>query len=339
MLAGVADIGNEIDVDVDGDGVGGDEHDDRAGDRGKPAWRRFLEVAVPVAVFAIATPLIVNGIANAVHGGDAAPSSVADTATTTAAGNPDTAPTTTTAPETTLTIPGLDGSADARTKQLGAQIVAEANATASTPTTAAIDSASTPTTATTATASTTATSGHSHGVVTPEVELTRAERAALADQLLRARAAAEAHPTVADALADGYTMVTGYVPLIGAHYIKWSLMDGNFDVDHPEMLLYDGTDQTSTIVGLSYYLFSDVPPSPFAGPNDHWHQHVGLCIKDGVVVGGEQTTVEECTKRGGAKAMTSNGWMVHAWVVPGWESPQGVFSPEHPGLTAALANS
>jgi len=24
--------------------------------------------------------------------------------------------------------------------------------------------------------------------------------------------------------------------------------------------------------------------------------------------------------------------MVHAWVVPGWESPQGVFSPEHPGL-------
>jgi hypothetical protein len=24
--------------------------------------------------------------------------------------------------------------------------------------------------------------------------------------------------------------------------------------------------------------------------------------------------------------------MVHAWVVPGWDSPQGVFSPEHSGL-------
>jgi len=25
--------------------------------------------------------------------------------------------------------------------------------------------------------------------------------------------------------------------------------------------------------------------------------------------------------------------------VPGWESPQGVFSPEHPGLTADLPTS
>jgi hypothetical protein len=35
---------------------------------------------------------------------------------------------------------------------------------------------------------------------------------------------------------------------------------------------------------------------------------------------------------GGVKADGSDFWMVHAWVVPGWDSPQGVFSAEHQGL-------
>jgi hypothetical protein len=29
------------------------------------------------------------------------------------------------------------------------------------------------------------------------------------------------------------------------------------------------------------------------------------------------------------------GWMVHAWVVPSWESPQGVFSHDNPNLRCA----
>jgi hypothetical protein len=186
---------------------------------------------------------------------------------------------------------------------------------------------------------TTPEAAHSHGGVHAEAPLTRQERRELGLQLLQARNAAALFPTVADALAGGYSKVTGYVPLIGAHYIKWGLMDGTFDINLPEMLLYDGTDPTSSIVGLSYYMFSDTAPSPFVGDNDHWHQHIGLCIKDGVVVGGESTTVAECSARGGAKANVDNGWMVHAWVVPGWESPQGVFSPDHSGLTADLPTS
>ncbi len=110
-------------------------------------------------------------------------------------------------------------------------------------------------------------------------------------------------------------------------------MDGRFDLDHPEMLLYDGTcpdveDRRSVVL-----LFSDNEPDVFAGPNDHWHQHIGLCLKDNVVIGPESMPAATCTKLGGIKAETTNGWMIHAWVVPGWESPQGVFSPEHPGLT------
>lgn len=276
---------------------------------------------MPLAVFAVATPFIVNGLASVINSrGPRSSAPAVDGATTTTTAAPATGQATVPTTETTVVLPGIDPTADDKTVALGAEIVSEVTPT---PTAAPGETAG----------------AHSHGGVIAEVALTRAERKGLAAQLSEARQTALKYPTVADAEAAGYTKVTGYVPLIGAHYIKWSLMDGNFDVAEPEMLLYDGTDPTSSIVGLSYYVFSDTEPSPFIGPNDHWHQHIGLCLKDGVVVGGEKTTPEECTRRGGVKAAASNGWMVHAWVVPGWESPQGVFSPEHPGLTAGLATS
>ena len=172
-----------------------------------------------------------------------------------------------------------------------------------------------------------------HGVAVPEQPVDEPTRLLLGQQLTTARQAAETFPTVADALKAGYQMVTPFVPLIGAHYINFGLVDGNFDPAHPEMLLYNGTDPTSQIVGLSYFVASPSgAPDGFAGPNDHWHQHIGLCIKNSVVVGGETTTPEECARRGGTKVGLKNMWMVHAWVVPGWDSPQGVFSPEHSGL-------
>jgi hypothetical protein len=179
----------------------------------------------------------------------------------------------------------------------------------------------------------TASATHEHGVAVPEQPMDAASRAQLGDQLVQARQAALIYPTVADAEAAGYRMVTPYLSLIGAHYIRWDLMDGTFDLAHPEMLLYDGIKPASKIVGLSYYMFNDKEPDVFAGPNDHWHQHIGLCLKDNVVIGPESMSEATCTALGGIKAETTNGWMIHAWVVPGWESPQGVFSPEHPGLT------
>ena len=33
--------------------------------------------------------------------------------------------------------------------------------------------------------------------------------------------------------------------------------------------------------------------------------------------------------------MESTVWMVHAWVVPSWESPNGVFSHDNPNLVCA----
>lgn len=178
--------------------------------------------------------------------------------------------------------------------------------------------------------------GHGDGTVVPNQPLDAATRSVLAQQLVEARAVAMAHPTVADAVRDGYVMVTPYVPLIGAHYMKFPLVDASFDVRAPEMLLYDGTEPGSRIVGLSYYVLSPTEPEGFAGPNDHWHRHIGLCLEivDGhpVVIGAERVTPEACRAMGGFKADGSNGWMVHVWVVPGWESPAGVFSAEHPDL-------
>jgi hypothetical protein len=178
------------------------------------------------------------------------------------------------------------------------------------------------------------TSGHGHGETFEELSMDRPTRDQLSWELTKAREAAMGHRTVAMALQDGYVMVVPYVPLIGAHYMKFSLVDGKFDVERPEMLLYDGISADSQIVGLSYYVAGTTEPPGFAGPNDHWHRHIGLCVARNrpVVIGGEKTTAEECAARGGYKADGSGFWMVHAWVVPGWDSPDGVFSAEHRGL-------
>jgi len=162
-------------------------------------------------------------------------------------------------------------------------------------------------------------------------------RALLGQQLATARTAAMQYPTVASAEAAGYRKVTGYLPCIGAHYIKIPLIDATFDPAQPEMLLYDSAKEDGRIVGLSYYVVSGFnPPEGFAGPNDTWHQHIGLCLKYGVVIGPERWSTARCERAGGVKADGSAAWMVHAWVVPGWESAWGTFSGEHPELGAVV---
>ena len=175
--------------------------------------------------------------------------------------------------------------------------------------------------------------GHS-GPATQQVIADPATRALLGEQLATARDAALRYPTAADATAAGYRRITTYIPCIAAHYINTRFIDRTFDPTAPEMLLYDGNGPDARIVGLSYYVSGvTIAPAGFAGPNDEWHQHIGLCVSvGGVVIGGTQLTAEECQDRGGIKADGSTAWMVHAWVVPGWESAWGTFSGEHPEL-------
>lgn len=143
----------------------------------------------------------------------------------------------------------------------------------------------------------------------------------LLHQLNVARQVALRHPTLAAALADGYTQAAPYAPGIGSHYMKYSLIYRPFDVSAPSMLLFNGDAPTSKIVGLAYYVYdSQGPPDGFAGPFDHWHQHQQVCVgPTGAHLSGEQDAIE-CGHRG------RNAWMLHLWVIAGPQTPQAVFS-------------
>jgi hypothetical protein len=167
----------------------------------------------------------------------------------------------------------------------------------------------------------------------------QAECDALEAELAIARDTALKYPTVKDAKAAGWRQVTPYVPGIAAHFMNFGLVDGKFEIDKPEMILYDGTGDDARVVGLSYYMRHDGEAEPtqgFTGTNDHYHRHIGLCVNATGVIGDSTTTEEECAAMGGRKAQGGNGWMSHAWVVPGCESPWGVFSGASPLLDDGL---
>jgi hypothetical protein len=170
----------------------------------------------------------------------------------------------------------------------------------------------------------------------PDQPLDAATRQELADQLVVARQVAMKYPTVADALKGHLFLAGEFTPGAGAHYISIqagvaSTRGASFDATKPLSYIYDGTSPTSRVVGLMYGSYSIVPPEGFAGPNDHWHRHTNLCIVFGA--GGIQVpfppdtnvTQQQCDTKHGM-FMRRTLWMVHAWVVPGWESPQGVFA-------------
>jgi hypothetical protein len=161
---------------------------------------------------------------------------------------------------------------------------------------------------------------------------TRAEYAA---EIELARDAAARFPTVQAAEAAGYRKLTPYLPCVGAHYVNDAqYVTGEFDPAAPPILIYDGTRPASSIVGLSYVVTSDSAPEGFAGANDGWHTHSKFCVSitTGIVLGAEQTGNRKCAAAGGENIDLHRDWMMHAWVVPGWDSAWGIFSSEHPDL-------
>jgi hypothetical protein len=179
--------------------------------------------------------------------------------------------------------------------------------------------------------------GHNHRGPVEQITIDQPTAIALQTQQALARGVALKYSTVAAAEADGYHASTTYVPCIGAHYTNIGLV-GSFDPAKPSELLFDGTRPDSKIVGLSYLVFhTGGAPDGFAGPNDHWHQHNangGLCFSrtNGQAIGAEEVTQEQCAARGGIKRELTDIWMMHDWVVPGWECSWGVFAPECPEL-------
>jgi hypothetical protein len=185
--------------------------------------------------------------------------------------------------------------------------------------------------------------GHFHRGPLPQEPISEATRLQLQTQEEQARAVAVKYPTVADALQAGYRESTVYVPCIGAHYTNTALAR-QFDPAAPSELLYEGTTPGSRIVGLSYLVYHPGgPPEGFAGPNDVWHQHTfngGLCINGaGVVIGAESTSPAQCAAAGGRKVPLTDIWMLHDWVVPGFECSWGVFASECPELGGRIGGT
>jgi hypothetical protein len=159
-----------------------------------------------------------------------------------------------------------------------------------------------------------------------------AERARRDHQLAAARRVASQYPHLRDAVAAGYVVTPFREPGVGVHAVNWSLV-GQFAPARPAMLLYDGLEPDATLVALSYYIQSAAgrQPDGFAGPDDHWHNHVDICIAGGKLL----ATVHqprECSANAGVYLTGRNLWMLHAWVVPGHHNRWGVFATYNPDL-------
>ena len=175
---------------------------------------------------------------------------------------------------------------------------------------------------------------HGHSFVQP---ISKADRAVLARQLVLARKVALQYPTVKDALAAGLHRAGPFAPGLGAHYVRYANGLGNSggpmtddDINKPTAWIYDGNHPDSHIAGL-FYGSSGTKPEGFAGPNDVWHVHHDICIvagKDGIdtPLGADHSaTQQECEAVNG-KLLKQTGMLLHVWVVPGYESAEGVFS-------------
>jgi len=120
-------------------------------------------------------------------------------------------------------------------------------------------------------------------------------------ELQQARAATARYRDINNAIKDGYSNISVDVPNMGHHFMKASLVDGTFDIRHPEILVYNGLDTGNPeLVAVEYALpLAGPKPEGFTGSADVWNGTSGFPL-----------------------------WLVHAWV---WKyNPDGVFNWTNP---------
>ncbi|HEU5053240.1 MAG TPA: hypothetical protein VFT78_09015 [Hanamia sp.] len=122
-------------------------------------------------------------------------------------------------------------------------------------------------------------------------------------ELQQARVATAKYKHIENAIADGYQDIHVDVDNMGHHYMKVSLVNGTFDISHPQILVYNkdarGVEQ---LVAVEYAVpLSDPQPQGFTGDADVWDGNTGFGL-----------------------------WLLHAWV---WDyNPNGVFSTLNPNV-------
>ncbi len=179
--------------------------------------------------------------------------------------------------------------------------------------------------------------GHHFGAA-PDHLLAEDQQAIFDAQLRAARAAAPGLDTIEKAAALGYVRASVPSPGIGTHWVLWSQIAKPFDPAHPAMLLFDEKRHPAVLVGYSYALQSPGLPEGFAGDNDQWHQHAGLCVDpiSGWMIREGAPSPDACA---GTYIAGGDFWMLHAWVVPGWDNRQGRFAVFNPKLCPPAAGT
>ena len=91
-------------------------------------------------------------------------------------------------------------------------------------------------------------------------------------ELARARNATAKYHDFDRADADNYEFLH-CVPGEGFEYVNWSLVDCNFDIEHPEALHYIPEGNGLRLVGVEYVVLvacTATPPEGFTGDDDEW---------------------------------------------------------------------
>jgi hypothetical protein len=179
----------------------------------------------------------------------------------------------------------------------------------------------------------------------PIALLPAATRAELLRQLALTMEVSRKFPTVKDAEAAGYKRAGPFLPGLGTHYVggrtnrTGTLTDA--DILEPSTIIYHGTRAESPIAGFMYMATAtpgSAQPEGFAGPNDHWHYHTGICLTAGAngameALGFDGSITEESCRTKGGNFVAMTQYLLHVWTVPGYSSPLGVFSHTNPALT------
>jgi len=143
---------------------------------------------------------------------------------------------------------------------------------------------------------------HPQNTVDPEAQLSNETR----QELARARQSTLQYHDLAQADHDQYQDVNLFVSGQGFHFVNFGLVNGVFDPEKPQILVYAPTSQGKLrLVAVEYAVpiaLSPDAPAGFTGENDVWHQEDAL---------------------GGV-------WVLHAWV---WQAnPTGIFKDNNPNV-------
>ena len=129
-------------------------------------------------------------------------------------------------------------------------------------------------------------------------ESSSASNAILNQELALARSSTAKYHNIENALADGYEDIHLYIPNMGWHFLNPDYVDGVFEVDKPELLVYANKPGGGyRLVAVEYGVPLAFPtPEGFTRDEDVWSENQGAGL-----------------------------WTLHAWV---WlNNPDGVFYP------------